>query len=634
MPDRSRSRADRAGRTRAVLEEACRAESAIDDALRARLYAPARRRSHRGERGRAGAARLRPVRRGGRRGAPRRRSGALAIALMGTYYAAAVGMRRPHPAGTVPSTQEILEAAEAGGEHEYAAAIRYCARHDLVRDRRARAPSRPRSTASPRRRRRRAFPRRSGWRTAWRRCAPPCRGGSPKRGDAMERALATGRRVQLPNAVGVHASQRIMWHAFQGRLAEIGPEIDAFVDAHPGGAGWRPFRALARLGRGDAVAARAEFQTLLATGLAPAERGVMARMLPRGSRRALRRAARSRARAGALRPRRAPARRRGASTAARRWDRGRSCSARSPACAGGRRMRSGTSRPRSGSAGAWGRRPSSRGRRACSRACACRCSRGTDERDAHRGAAGRGGAVCQGARAGRRHGARRARAGAARREHRRARPQRVPLRRGRVDGALRRRRTASEGRQGAALPGDVARSARTRGARAGARWRATRAPPTGAHDGLSIGLPGGSLDDAPDERARRAVPRAARRAARRSSTRPSSSPTAAAPSGCARELDQLVAQLAGRFGATRRTPRPRGDGAQGGDQGAPHADRQAPRRAPRARPASARQRFAWDGLRLCAADADRLGRRVRTGLAARPYDLAAAQKATCSGEWK
>jgi hypothetical protein len=95
--------------------------------------------------------------------------------------------------------------------------------------------------------------------------------------DAMERAFATGRRAQLPNAVGVYASQRIMWHALQGRLAEIAPEIEAFVDAHPGGVGWRPVRALARLAGGNAVAARAEFQNLLATGLAPAERSVMAR---------------------------------------------------------------------------------------------------------------------------------------------------------------------------------------------------------------------------------------------------------------------------------------------------------------------------------------------------------------------
>jgi hypothetical protein len=68
-----------------------------------------------------------------------------------------------------------------------------------------------------------------------------------------------------------------MWHAFQGRLAEIAPEIETFVDNHPVGAGWRPIRALARLARGDAVAARMEFQSLLAAGPAHAERGVMAR---------------------------------------------------------------------------------------------------------------------------------------------------------------------------------------------------------------------------------------------------------------------------------------------------------------------------------------------------------------------
>src|SRR5262245_18679292 len=83
--------------------------------------------------------------------------------------------------------------------------------------------------------------------------------------------------MQLPNAVGLHAAQRIMLHAFQGRLAEIAPEIETFVAEHPAGAGWRPFRALARLESGDAVAARAEFQDLLAGGLAPAERGVMSR---------------------------------------------------------------------------------------------------------------------------------------------------------------------------------------------------------------------------------------------------------------------------------------------------------------------------------------------------------------------
>src|SRR4029453_19564881 len=54
-------------------------------------------------------------------------------------------------------------------------------------------------------------------------------------------------------------------------------ESEACRAGPPGGAGWQPFRALARLACGDAVAARAEFRSLLATGLARAERGVMAR---------------------------------------------------------------------------------------------------------------------------------------------------------------------------------------------------------------------------------------------------------------------------------------------------------------------------------------------------------------------
>ena len=73
--------------------------------------------------------------------------------------------------------------------------------------------------------------------------------------DLMDRAAATGRRMQLPNAGATHVSQRIMWHALQGRLADIAPEIDALVDGHPGGRGWQPIRALARAcGRpGDAA---------------------------------------------------------------------------------------------------------------------------------------------------------------------------------------------------------------------------------------------------------------------------------------------------------------------------------------------------------------------------------------------
>jgi hypothetical protein len=93
----------------------------------------------------------------------------------------------------------------------------------------------------------------------------------------MDRALATGRRMQLPNAVGLHQAQRIILHAVEGRLGEIAPEIDAFVDGHPGGAGWRPIRAIAHLARGDVVKARAAFETLLAAGLNRAESGVMSR---------------------------------------------------------------------------------------------------------------------------------------------------------------------------------------------------------------------------------------------------------------------------------------------------------------------------------------------------------------------
>jgi hypothetical protein len=83
--------------------------------------------------------------------------------------------------------------------------------------------------------------------------------------------------MQLPNCLGVYLSQRIMWYAFAGRLAEIATELDTLVDAHPLCARWRPVRALARISRGDVVAARVEFQSMLAGGLAPAERGVMSR---------------------------------------------------------------------------------------------------------------------------------------------------------------------------------------------------------------------------------------------------------------------------------------------------------------------------------------------------------------------
>ncbi len=266
---------------RAVLEEACRAGSALDDELRARLFARlagdliAANEIGQGPRifalcdEAAAAAR--------RAGAP----GALAIALMGTYMAASMGLQSaapggPVPSSPVPSSEEILAAAEAGSEHEYAAAIRSWRAMILVAIGEPEAFSTEidgLATAAAASR----VPEALWLAEALAALRATVQGRFADAQDAMERALATGRRAHLANAVGVHASQRIIWHAFQGRLAEIAPELETFVDEHPVGAGWRPVRALARLAGGDAVAARAEFHTLLATGLAPAERGVMAR---------------------------------------------------------------------------------------------------------------------------------------------------------------------------------------------------------------------------------------------------------------------------------------------------------------------------------------------------------------------
>jgi hypothetical protein len=202
--------------------------------------------------------------------------GALAVALTGTYYAAAMGIHPAPAGGTVPSSQEILEAAEAVGEHECAVAIRYMRAMTLLAIGEPEAFSSEvdaLATAGAASR----LPEAIWLADALAALRATIQGRFDEAQGAMERALATGYRMQLPNAAGVYASQRIMLHAFQGRLAEIAPEIETFVDSHPGGAGWRPYRAAARLARGDVVAARTEFQSLLARGLGPAERGVMSR---------------------------------------------------------------------------------------------------------------------------------------------------------------------------------------------------------------------------------------------------------------------------------------------------------------------------------------------------------------------
>jgi hypothetical protein len=95
--------------------------------------------------------------------------------------------------------------------------------------------------------------------------------------ERMERAATTGQRAQLANAVGMYAGQRIMWHVLQGQIAVMAPQLEAFVDAHPLGVGFKPLRALCRLLTGDVAAARVEYAAFMALGTAPAERGVMAR---------------------------------------------------------------------------------------------------------------------------------------------------------------------------------------------------------------------------------------------------------------------------------------------------------------------------------------------------------------------
>jgi hypothetical protein len=78
---------------------------------------------------------------------------------------------------------------------------------------------------------------------------------------------------------------------------------------------------------------------------------------------------------------------------------------------------------------------------------------------------------------------------------------------------------------------------------------------SGVHEGLSIGPPGGSLDDAPDQRARRAY-RARLDDLRAELDEAEQFADTGRAERLRAELDQLLAQLAGRFGAraARRGP--------------------------------------------------------------------------------
>jgi tetratricopeptide (TPR) repeat protein len=264
---------------RAVLEEALRCAGDVDDGSKARLHARlaadlfAANETEQAERvldlcDEA----ARAARRAGD-------AGALAMALLGTYYAAALRLRpRDFREGrrSVPTAEEILAAAEAGGEHEISAAIRHMRAAFLFAFGEVDAFSAEvdalatAATAS-------RVPEALWLADTLAALRSIVEGRFDEGHELMDRALATGQRMRLPNAIGQYSSQRIMWHFARGRLADVADEIDAFVREDPGGTGWEPSRALARHARGDLAGARTEWRTLLAAGFGAAESGIMSR---------------------------------------------------------------------------------------------------------------------------------------------------------------------------------------------------------------------------------------------------------------------------------------------------------------------------------------------------------------------
>ena len=223
---------------RALLEDAGRSVDALDDALRARLHARLAAdilaANDMGQIGRAIALSNDAAEAARRAGD----YGALAQAQMVGLYAAALGMVSPgsgHEA-SVPSPHEILEAAERGGALEVVMQIRHT---------------------------RAVFMFGVGNAEAF--------GAESDALAAVASSSSVPEALWLANALPVHVSQQIMWHALKGSLVDLLPVIDDFVVGHPGAVAWGPIRALARLEAGDHLAARAEFEGFVANDLAAAE---------------------------------------------------------------------------------------------------------------------------------------------------------------------------------------------------------------------------------------------------------------------------------------------------------------------------------------------------------------------------
>lgn len=267
---------------RALLEEAYRGVDALDDGLRARLCARLAGdiiAAYEPEQSERVLALCEQAIQAGRRAGD---AGALGIALLGIRYASALRLRSRSGAPVitqlqdVPSVQEVVAAAEASGEHHVAASLRHLTAAGcfavgepvaFAAEVDALATTAAASHA----------PEAMWLADALGALRAVVEGDLDGGQTLMDRAHATGRRLQLPNAHGQHVSQRIMLAFVQGRLGEMASEIEAFVARDAGGTGWQPMRALARLARGDVPGARGELRTLLAGGFQPADSGIMSR---------------------------------------------------------------------------------------------------------------------------------------------------------------------------------------------------------------------------------------------------------------------------------------------------------------------------------------------------------------------
>jgi len=81
-----------------------------------------------------------------------------------------------------------------------------------------------------------------------------------------QRALETGQELGVDNVEGVMGIQMFTIRREQGRMAEIAPIVEHFVDEHGAGAAWRPGLALIYAEIGELEKARGQFERLAVDG--------------------------------------------------------------------------------------------------------------------------------------------------------------------------------------------------------------------------------------------------------------------------------------------------------------------------------------------------------------------------------